>query len=62
LGQGTVELLKTVTRAVVDKEITRCPHKETSVKMEEVSKRASTGALNADVTRQSEQLKPATIP
>jgi chorismate synthase len=37
LGKESVELLKTITRERVDQEITRCPHKETSMKMEEVS-------------------------
>lgn len=37
LGKEYMDLVKTVTRAEVDKEITRCPHKETSQKMEDVS-------------------------
>jgi len=37
LGGDYLELLRGVTREEVDKEITRCPHKETSTKMEEVS-------------------------
>lgn len=37
LGKEYLDLIKTITRAEVDKEITRCPHKETSAKMEEVS-------------------------
>ena len=36
LGKEYVDLLSTVSREEVDKEITRCPHKETSVKIEEV--------------------------
>ena len=38
LGKDFLELLNTVTRAEVDKELTRCPHKETSAKMEAVSR------------------------
>lgn len=34
IGKEYLELLSTVTREQVDKEITRCPHKETSEKME----------------------------
>jgi hypothetical protein len=37
LGKEYMDLVNTVNRADVDKEITRCPHKETSKKMEEVS-------------------------
>lgn len=37
LGGEYLDLLRGVKREEVDKEITRCPHKETSVKMEEVS-------------------------
>lgn len=36
LGKEYVDLVKTVTREQVDKEITRCPHPETSKKIEEV--------------------------
>ena len=38
LGGEYLKLLRTVSREEVDKEITRCPHKETSEKMEEVRK------------------------
>ena len=38
LGGEYLDLLRDVTRQGVDKEITRCPHKATSEKMEEVSK------------------------
>lgn len=38
LSKEYLDLIKGVSRAEVDKEITRCPHKETSVKMEEVSR------------------------
>ena len=44
LGGEYLKLLSTVSREEVDKEITRCPHRETSEKMEEVSK-----ALYAEV-------------
>lgn len=37
LGKEYMKLVAEVTREEVDKEITRCPHKETSLKMEEVS-------------------------
>ena len=37
LGGEYLDLLRGVTREEVDKEITRCPHKETSMKIEEVS-------------------------
>lgn len=37
LSQEYLDLIKGITREEVDKEITRCPHKETSAKMEEVS-------------------------
>lgn len=37
LGREYLSLLRGVTREEVDKEISRCPHKETSAKMEEVS-------------------------
>jgi chorismate synthase len=37
LGKEYMKLVAGVTREEVDKEITRCPHKETSAKMEEVS-------------------------
>ena len=36
LSKEYVDLLKNVSRAEIDKEITRCPHKETSEKMMEV--------------------------
>jgi chorismate synthase len=36
LGKEYMDLIKNVTREEVDKEITRCPHKETSAQMEEV--------------------------
>jgi hypothetical protein len=36
LSKEYMDLIKGVTRAEVDKEITRCPHRETSAKMEEV--------------------------
>jgi len=37
LGKEYVALINKVTREDVDKELSRCPHKETSEKMEEVS-------------------------
>lgn len=37
LGKEYMDLVKSVTREEVDKEITRCPHRETSQRMEEVS-------------------------
>lgn len=37
LSKEYMDLIRGVSREEVDKEITRCPHKETSVKMEEVS-------------------------
>jgi chorismate synthase len=40
LSKEYMELLNGVTREEVDKEITRCPHKETSKRMEEVSSEA----------------------
>ena len=36
LGKDYLDLVKSVTRQEVDKEITRCPHGETSKKMEQV--------------------------
>ena len=43
LGKDYLDLVNTVTREQVDKEITRCPHTETSKKMEEAI-RAAKGA------------------
>jgi len=40
LSKEYMELLNTVTREEVDKEITRCPHKETSQRMEETIRAA----------------------
>ncbi|WWD16749.1 chorismate synthase [Kwoniella shandongensis] len=40
LGKEYVDLIKTVKREEVDKEITRCPHKATSTKMEEAIRAA----------------------
>ncbi|KAK4684828.1 chorismate synthase, partial [Tremellales sp. Uapishka_1] len=40
LGKEYMDLLNTVSREVVDKEITRCPHKATSEKMEEAIRAA----------------------
>lgn len=37
LGKEYMKLVASVKREEVDKEITRCPHKETSKKMEDVS-------------------------
>ena len=37
LGKEFIELLRTTTREQVDKELTRCPHRETSDKIAEVS-------------------------
>ena len=37
LGGEYLDMLRGVRREEVDKEITRCPHKQTSAKMEEVS-------------------------
>jgi len=45
LGGEYLDLLRGVTREMVDKEITRCPHKETSAKMEEVSEPADTSEI-----------------
>lgn len=36
LGKEYMDLVRTVKRSEVDKEITRCPHQATSKKMEEV--------------------------
>lgn len=44
LSPEFVKLLKTITRAEVDAQITRCPHKETSERMTKVSD-SSFGAL-----------------
>jgi len=49
LGRESVELLRDVTRERVDKEITRCPHKETSLKMEEVSNAQISRSMNSAV-------------
>ncbi|WWC60008.1 chorismate synthase [Kwoniella dejecticola CBS 10117] len=40
LGKEYMDLVRTVKREEVDKEITRCPHKETSKKMEETIRAA----------------------
>lgn len=37
VGKELLKLVAGVSRAEVDKELTRCPHRETSAKMEEVS-------------------------
>ena len=46
LGTEYMELLRGVMREDVDKEITRCPHKQTSAKMEEVRGRTHFSSLN----------------
>ncbi|KIR96391.1 chorismate synthase [Cryptococcus deuterogattii 2001/935-1] len=52
LGKEYMDLVKTVTREEVDKEITRCPHKETSKKMEETIRaaKAKDDSLGGSVT------------
>ncbi|KAK8861348.1 chorismate synthase [Kwoniella newhampshirensis] len=52
LGKEYVDLIKTVTRVEVDKEITRCPHKATSTKMEETIRaaKARDDSLGGSVT------------
>ncbi len=40
LSREYMSLVEGVTREQVDKEITRCPHKETSQRMEDVSRHA----------------------
>ena len=39
LGKEFVDLLRTATREEIDKELTRCPHRETSDKIADVSGR-----------------------
>ncbi|WVR04023.1 chorismate synthase [Kwoniella sp. DSM 27419] len=52
LGKEYMDLVKNVTREEVDKEITRCPHKETSAKMEEAIRaaKARDDSLGGSVT------------
>lgn len=52
LGKEYLDLVANVTREEVDKEITRCPHKETSVKMEETIRaaKAKEDSLGGTVT------------
>ena len=38
VGKELMKLVKDVTREEIDQELTRCPHKETSQKMTDVSK------------------------
>ncbi|WRT65472.1 chorismate synthase [Kwoniella shivajii] len=52
LGKEYMDLVKSVSREEVDKEITRCPHKETSKKMEEAIRaaKAKDDSLGGSVT------------
>lgn len=52
LGKEYMNLVKTVTREQVDAEITRCPHKATSVKMEETIRaaKAANDSLGGTIT------------
>ncbi|RXK41448.1 chorismate synthase [Tremella mesenterica] len=52
LGKEYMELVKSVKRDQVDKEITRCPHKETSMKMEEAirASKAANDSLGGLIT------------
>lgn len=62
LGKEYMDLVRDVSREEVDKEITRCPHKETSKRMEEVSYRYSSvrdcedmGSVSIDPSRRDKQ-------
>jgi chorismate synthase len=61
LGKEYLDLIKTITRAEVDKEITRCPHKETSAKMEEVSKAWRTSTSIPKVASASFRKEPGGV-
>ncbi|ORY29563.1 chorismate synthase [Naematelia encephala] len=52
LGKEYLDLLTGVTRSQVDKEITRCPHRETSAKMEETIRaaKANNDSLGGTIT------------
>ena len=47
LGKEFVELLRNTTREQVDKELTRCPHRETSDKIAEVGSGGAKGEAQA---------------
>jgi chorismate synthase len=52
LGKEYMDLVKSVTREEVDKEITRCPHRETSARMEQAIRaaKANNDSLGGTVT------------
>lgn len=48
LSKEYMDLLSKISREEVDKEITRCPHRETSAKMEQVGRSNCHGSEHAD--------------